>query len=45
MQIATTPGLLEIFQKCNETLEQVQKNLEVGLMCQAPASVALLPVH
>jgi hypothetical protein len=31
-QIATTPGLLEIFQKCNETLEQVQKNLEVGVL-------------
>ncbi len=28
LQAATAPGLLEIFQKCNETLEQVQKNLE-----------------
>ena len=27
-QTATQPGLLDIFKRCNETLEQVQKNLE-----------------
>jgi hypothetical protein len=28
LQAATSPGVLETLQRCNETLEAVQKNLE-----------------
>lgn len=31
MQAATTPGLLEVFQKCNATLEVVQKVRSQGM--------------